>query len=554
MKDRILIEGLPSITIDKKDKLVCFLKKKITECTKIKNINIDLIIDDNEVKDFFFLEHDKAKDMVPLLDNYTLDKKHKLKCLLTSEIPEILNTPDEYIPLNYSINSVDNMYDYIDKWSCPQFIVYTEDDISFHKNNYQVSGQKNFIQTIPHNITDLNNIKYLNFSNTGKYLYTITNTDVKIYIRNNLTFFTSFDINEILAVKFSGNDTYIAIYDGGYIYIYDILSIKLIRKVKSSTYDISFSRNEEYFIYKNLTKLIVVNIYNNKIKHIDDVDKVSVSSSSNLLVYFKKFIKDKPSQITVLELSKELPCLMNKTVYDLSNIFFYWNNNKLATIIKRNGKKDLLNIFTISNDISTYILELDHICVTFSWCLATGRYAILDNKYNFIVYNNKHKETLKLTNKRFKQINWSPLGDYVILSNILYDSEVELFNILKEDDITKISFKGCTYINWDPSGRFFILYSSKYFINKSNSYKLYTFQGTLLDEKNINKLFAIFWRNTPNDIVTNSKKIKIKNNITKYKDILEDITRYENTLASDGSLMNKRLQQLNDYRYFESLC
>ena len=545
MTDTILIDGIPNITIDKVKKLEAVLRKKIIDCTQIKNIDFNLIVDNNEVKKFVFIKHSRAKDLVTMLNNYPFDKKHMLTCTLLSDFNNILSTPDKYVPIDYTIKNADDIYNYIDKKSCSKFLVHSETSIDIYKNNYQLYNNTDFLTLIKNNI-DISDIKYINFSNTGKYLSIITSKNVMLYIKEELTFFTSFDIENILIVKFSSMDSYIILYDSIYIYTYNILTNKLVKKIKTQIYDINFSYNEDFLIFKTKLKLGILNITKNTIDYIEDVSKFCISNKSNLIMCFKHYTDNKPSQINIINLNN-MNVLITKNIYDISHIDLYWNDKKAVIIIKRNGKNDIINIFNINNqEVSNIVIELDNRCIVFGWC--NSKFAIIDDKHNFILFNNK--EILRIKNKKYKQIISNPFNNYILLSNILCDNEIELFNLTNEES-TIISFKGCTNIEWDPTGRFFILYSSKYFINKNNSYKLYTFQGDLIDEQNVNKLLKIEWRCTPNDIISNHKKNKIKHNINNYKDILESIIKDENSFDCNNLLMIKRLQLLHDFKQLE---
>ena len=82
----------------------------------------------------------------------------------------------------------------------------------------------------------------------------------------------------------------------------------------------------------------------NIINYIEDVNKFCISNRSNLIIYFKHYTDNKPSQINIINLD-DMNILVTKNIYNISHIDLYWNDKKIVTITKRNSKNDIINIF-----------------------------------------------------------------------------------------------------------------------------------------------------------------------------------------------------------------
>ena len=535
----LIIYGLPEISLSKKEKLKTFLQKKIEDISKLKKVNINLIIDNNNVKTFCFFEHLETDKIKKLLNNYKLDKTHTLKCIYKEEVENILSTEDNYTEQDESILEVNNIYDYINEDYLSQFLIHSLDKINLKRNLYQIIEQKKILQEEEYNIKEnIKDIIKMNFSNTGIYLYIITSYILSIYVKKNLIFFINYKIKNINSVIFSKNDKYILITNEDNIYLYEICSNKLIKRFYNKETKVLISNNEKYIIHLHNSKIKIYNIQIEKVVFTEEnIFILDVSNTSNLLYYIIKYDNTKPSIINFLNIENEVKEIENvQHVYDLVDAKIYWNY-----------KKTLLHIFKTENREMLFIdskkIELDNKCIDISWFNNENIFYILDNNQNLLIYINNKVKSIKLQ-KVYKNILANPNEKIIILYNLLYEDTIQLVDINNIIIKNTISYKGCTNVQWDYSGRFFILYSL-------NSYRIYNFQGYKLYEEGINNIVGIFWRNYPDNIISNNIKHKIKNNIVDYKDYIKTIRKKEEVISNDTSLKNERLKLLNEYRNIE---
>jgi len=127
-------------------------------------------------------------------------------------------------------------------------------------------------------------------------------------------------------------------------------------------------------------------------------------------------------------------------------------------------------------------------------------------------------ETLKVMAQQVSTAIWSPNGQYVVLAamktasspggQLIFVDTSDMTIMLKQEHLD------LSDIEWDPSGRYVTSSVNLWNAKRDHSFKIWTFQGTLIFEKNIEKLVAFHWRPRPPSLLTeeNIKEVKKESN------------------------------------------
>jgi len=541
-KGVLLVDNIPVTTEDKIEKLKSLINKKIKERTKINDIKILLRVS----KSYFFIKHEKYEKIASLINKMAIDKHHTLDVIIGDNFKDILSISDTYeeLKIEDKLNLPDSLYDYMDIYARSQFIVLQNDKLELYVNNYQTIGQN--IPVIKDDIF-INNINFSDFSKNGIYLYTICDECVNLYIEK-LKFYTSFDVKNVISVIFSNDENLLLIRNNNGLYVYEIMTNKLIRKIRGE-YIGNFSFDSKFIIAKKEDTLTIFCLESSKNLIIKNASNYSVSNSSNKLSYLSGII------IVIVDFSNdELVELNRKSVHFTEFVSFKWHstNDYVACYIHR-GKNNIFQIIntTIGSNIVTDTTNITEKVTCFEWN-TDNKIAILVN--NTLKIFNYNREIYSKVGKEYKQIVWN--GKYILLSNLLFDSGIELLNI--ENKISKIiEYKDCTNIIIDPTKRFFVLQSSKYLNNKSNGFKIFTFQGDKIYEDDINNFYNFIWRPNLHSNLSHSETQKIKksirnNNDKQYNDMILEIKKHEFNILDSTSqnLTYTRIKMLMDYRKY----
>ena len=550
----IIVYGLPIIDKSKESKLIGVIKKKIKERIAIIDIDIKLVFEKEESKEFAFLSHSNALEISKALDNLMFDRKHVLHTIYGKMIEELLNMTQVHTPkptiavINFNIEP----YDHITEDACNTFICTTGKELIKYTNMYQTFGQKDAV--IEESNTS-NESLFTSFDKDGIYMYSIFKDKVVLYTGRDLDVFSYFELTDIKKVIFSSNSNYIAMYDGYRIFIYNISLHELKYKITKCSISFNFSMSEKYFIHYNNEKLDIINLHSSTTLHIDKVKSWNIDYHSDTLVYFIQDEGSRPGFINTIDLDNIKDTLLTKPIYKVTDVSFVMNpfKNEFISILKRNDSSYMFKCFDL-DALSTNELNINVQCIDLQWIPETFDISLITKDFKFATMKqSSDKITYTDIKKPIKQMFWSPDGKFVVLTNLLENEDIILYDITKKSVIKTIQRRYTTNINWDPSGRFFVVNTTDTFSNKGNGYYIYTFQGDLIHEQSFSKLTGFVWRPVPKNLVTHKSFILeiVKGNKknTKLSKLLKNIKSDESKLllTSNSDVVNKRIERLQAY-------
>jgi translation initiation factor 3 subunit B len=133
----------------------------------------------------------------------------------------------------------------------------------------------------------------------------------------------------------------------------------------------------------------------------------------------------------------------------------------------------------------------------------------------------KHEITLLFTKSgtQYNEVLWSPMGGIAALA--MFAPDACIFELLDVDNNVSLATRRhdrCNKLLWDPSGRIIASCTTTNLRNAAakghpdDGFNIYTFQGAVLNQVKMEKLFQFIWRPRPKDLLTpEQKKMTIKN-------------------------------------------
>lgn len=182
---------------------------------------------------------------------------------------------------------------------------------------------------------------------------------------------------------------------------------------------------------------------------------------------------------------------------------------------------------------------------------------------------NKFKNFKTIADKHSVNINWSPKGRFVALSNVASASKIDFFDldydgntVLASDEQAKsqnvkanlkqigdVEYFGLTNVEWDPSGRYLAGWSSSWRHKIDNGYKLFSFAGNLVSAQGIDNFKQLLWRPRPASLLSGSDRKKVRKNLREYSVQFDEQDAMEASEATRELILTRR-RLLEEWRTY----
>ena len=161
-----------------------------------------------------------------------------------------------------------------------------------------------------------------------------------------------------------------------------------------------------------------------------------------------------------------------------------------------------------------------------------------------------HTHASTHTPPQVNHIYWSPKGKYCLLAGLRqpFNGMFEFWHVGDRDKLELLDSTEhfmCSNVNWDASGRFVTTFVSQAYHQMENGFKTWTFQGTKVCEKKIDKFYQFEWRPRPQSVLTDKevkgiikgrstweKKFQTEETNILQRDIIEKKTRMAQEMAA----------------------
>jgi translation initiation factor 3 subunit B len=125
-------------------------------------------------------------------------------------------------------------------------------------------------------------------------------------------------------------------------------------------------------------------------------------------------------------------------------------------------------------------------------------------------------EILKVMSQPVTSAIWAPNGQYVVLAAMKTSStpggQLIFVDTTDMTIMMKQEHPDLSDVEWDPTGRYVASSVSLWSAKRDHSFKIWTFQGSLVFEKNVERLVAFHWRPRPASLLTEEMIKEVRRN------------------------------------------
>eukprot|EP00163_Fabomonas_tropica_P004518 TRINITY_DN1397_c0_g1_i4.p1 TRINITY_DN1397_c0_g1~~TRINITY_DN1397_c0_g1_i4.p1 ORF type:complete len:654 (+),score=182.34 TRINITY_DN1397_c0_g1_i4:429-2390(+) len=555
----IVVDGCPTVTEEKKGKLVDILKSKFSRVGDI--VDLTMPMKDKESYGFVFIEYahpSMAHRASVQLDGQGLGKagKYKLRVFKWGDFDKYMNIPDnlEDIPKE-EYKPIPSLYSWLqDERARDQFCLRYGTQTEMHWNDLQ-QGEKSQPIYARENWTDA----FLKWSPKGTYLVTVHVQGVQLWGGENWERIARFPCEGVKLVYFSPQEGYLCTIcdlpnddpkDPKAITVWDVRSARKLRSFAMRLFQgqkagfhnmLQFSPSDEYVARWNEDALQVYSVPSMKL-----LDKKSIkapgvrdfcwSPTDNILTYWVPEMENSPARVTLMSIpSREVKAQRN--LYSVNSCRIMWQECGTYLCVKvdrhtKTKKTTFTNfeLFRVKEKMCpTEVLEIKELVVHFAWEPIGHRFAVIhgEGPRPDISFYSMEGDKLQLLHKVEKKpannLFWAPNGGTIVLAGL-----ANLNGVLDFFDADTMTSMGsdehfmCTNVSWDPSGRYLCTYITA---QRNSSYDhgliVWSHTGKQLYQLKREKFFQFLWRPRPPCLLSAKQQQEIKNNLKKYSKVYE---------------------------------
>jgi len=154
--------------------------------------------------------------------------------------------------------------------------------------------------------------------------------------------------------------------------------------------------------------------------------------------------------------------------------------------------------------------------------------------------NSECKLLKTLGNRQCSGVYWSPVGGHCVIAGLPISNVNDYSGSLEFYDVDALPERGvemdhyrANFVEWDPSGRMVCtavtqpLEGMVYKFQMDNGYKLWTFQGDVFVEKQVEKFYSFSWRPRPESLLDEQATKAVVKNLRKFERKFERADREE---------------------------
>jgi len=603
----IVIDNIPKVGTDKKDKLKNILTKLLVQFGKIIN-EYYAESDNGMLQGYVFVEYESevsAQEAVSQLNGYRLDKSHSFKVNMFSDF-------EKYRDLNLTSSDIDqpipyknpgNLLWWLQKPECfDQFcLLYGDIFTTVYSNTpgqpTQLKSREKWTET------------RFQWSPKGIYLATFHDRGIALWAGEEFNQFMRFSHSGVQLIDFSPCEKFLVTCNPSRAGIDDqaliIWCVRSGQKKRSFTCERSMNLSWPYFRWNTDDKYFArlatdsLLVYETetftllekksiKIQHISDFEWSPVN---NLVSYCVQEDKTVPARVVLMEIPSKNE-IRSKNLVNVVECKMYWQNlgdflcvrverYKKSNVVKEDDKDTTrysglyynFEFFRIrEKEIPVDSIEIKESCYAFAWEPNGQRFAIIygesTNRTTAAFYRivnavgstaGKLELIKELKNRTCLQISWSPAGQYCVLATSASKQQasgcsVEFVDVQQNDvvSLNKIEHEHMTDYEWDPTGRYFCTYVSYWNYRLENTYMMWNFQGKSIQKMPFDRLYKFSWRPRPLSLLTAEQIKEVRKNLKQYSEKYNAADRLYQSRVSKEQL-EKRRKLFEDFSAFRRI-
>lgn len=602
----IVLDNIPKVGADKKDKLKSILTKLLVNYGKIIN-EVYPESDTGMLHGYMFVEYENeisAQEAVSQLNGYRLDKSHCFKVNIFSDF-------EKYKEMNLSSTEIDTPVPYKNPgnlmwWllrpdSYDQFcLLYGDIFLSVYSNT---PGQPTTLKS-REKWTETR----FQWSPKGTYLSTFHDRGIALWAGEEFNQFMRFSHIGVQLIDFSPCEKFLVTCNPNRAGIDDqaliIWCVRSGQKQRSFTCERSmnlawpyfrWNMDDQYFARLATDSLLVYHtstfsLLEKKSIKIPNISDFEWSPGKDVVAYCVNEEKTVPARVVLMELPSKNE-IRSKNLVNVVECKMFWQNMgdflcvrveryKKMNIVKEDDKDTTrysglyynFEFFRIrEKEIPVDSLEIKENCYAFQWEPNGQRFAIIygegTNRTSAAFYRieNAVGDTAgkivlikELKNRTCLQLSWSPAGQYCVLATSASKQSaagcsVEFVDVQQNDAVplNKMEQEHMTDFEWDPTGRYFVTYTSYWNYRSENTYLMFNFQGKSISKQPFDRLYKLSWRPRPVTPLTAEQLKEVRKNLKQYSEKYNAADRLYLSRVSK-ELLDKRRKMFDDFSNFRS--
>jgi len=582
----VVVDGVPQVGSDRKDKLQTVLRKLFLKSGTVTNEYYPST-SDGSTKGYVFIEYsnaDQALEAVKLLNGYKFDKNHTLVVNLLTDFEkydDILENWETPVPQPYKEQGCLQYY-LLDPDACDQFsIVYEQGDkVGIYSST---QPEPTLLEERSRRTETL-----VQWSPLGTYISTFHAKGIALWGGEKFSQIMRFSHAGVQFIDFSPCEKYLVSFspladsratdEPQAIIIWDVLTgakKRAFNADKSQALPIfKWSHDDKYFARLGLDVLSIYEtpsfgLLEKKSIKVPGIRDFAWSPTDNTIAYWVAEEKDTPARVTLLEVPSRNEVRV-KNLFSVAECKMYWQKSGDYLCVKvdryaklRKDKSDIkysgiyynLEVFHMrEKQIPVDSVEIKETIHAFAWEPVGSKFAVIHGEppsTSVSFYEVKTGQTpvllKKYERKLCNQLYWAPSGQFIVLAGLRAMSGTLEF--VDTQDFTVMNTGEhfmATNVEWDPTGRYVATAVSWWGHKVDNAYWLWSFQGKILKRVALDKFCQLQWRPRPPTLLNAQQQKDIKKTLKKYSAQFEVKDRLKMSKASK-ELVEKRRKLMQEY-------
>nr|CAG4642331.1 EOG090X01UY [Evadne anonyx] len=583
----IVVDGVPQVGPDRKEKLQNVLRKLFMKFGTVTNEHYPLTAD-GSTKGYVFIEYSNAMealDGVKGTNGYKFDKNHTLIVNLLTDFEkydDILEKWETPVAQPYKEQGCLQYY-LLDSDACDQFsVVYEQGDkVGIYSSTQPeptlLEERSRWTETL------------VQWSPLGTYISTFHAKGIALWGGEQFSQIMRFNHPGVQFIDFSPCEKYMVSFspladsratdEPQAIIIWDVLTgarKRAFNADKSQALPIfKWSHDDKYFARIGEDLLSVYEtpsfgLLEKKSIKVPGIRDFAWSPTDNIIAYWVAEEKDTPARVTLLDIPSRVEARV-KNLFSVADCKMYWQKSGDYLCVKvdrygklRKDKADIkysgiyhnMEVFHMrEKQIPVDSVEIkDSTILAFAWEPVGSKFAVIHGEppstsVSFYEVKTGQTPTLlkKYERKACNQLYWAPSGQFIVLAGLRSMSGTLEF--VDTQDFTIMNTGEhfmATNVEWDPTGRYVATAVSWWGHKVDNAYWLWSFQGKILKRVALDKFCQLQWRPRPPTLLSAQQQKDIKKSLKKYSAQFEVKDRLKMSKASK-ELVEKRRKLMQEY-------
>eukprot|EP01063_Lacrimia_lanifica_P015218 TRINITY_DN22030_c0_g1_i1.p1 TRINITY_DN22030_c0_g1~~TRINITY_DN22030_c0_g1_i1.p1 ORF type:complete len:701 (+),score=349.12 TRINITY_DN22030_c0_g1_i1:52-2154(+) len=415
--------------------------------------------------------------------------------------------------------------------------------------------------------------RFIRWSPLGTYFTEWTEKGINLWGGNNWTSMGTFPHADVQGYYWSPKEKYLVTMYSELI-VWDVQLGKKIRRVhlpadagQGDKQPFKWSHDEQFLAKLSEDNILLYDLEKNMKLIQPDKERVTTiympgvkalewSPTDNYFCYWVPESNSIPARVTLVKVitktlsdgtkDVQFETIAQKNLFRVQNISVRWHPQgdflacKIERVKKSNQVVCAYELFRIRHkECAVETIELPDQVVAFDFeprghrfCVVHGGGNNLNNASFYTMGSVRSGEVKCLgtfSDKQVSRVWWSPKGKYCLLGGLEqpYNGRtMEFWNVDELDLMQTVEHFMCTNVTWDASGRFVTTYGSRMVRDTAMGcgFKIWTFQGRKVMEKNLDHFKQFEWRPRPPTLLTDKdiKTIKTKSRATWEKKYSEE--------------------------------